>query len=263
MQTDNAPHLPMLYWALEHLASEATVFDWSKTREHALFFVIEGDLTLTLEQNTFHVRGGELAIIPGGAKRHIEMKAGTRHVMLLFVLGGIAMHTDARIIQPQSALHIERWTEDLLKLWHDRDLSRTVTGALLLALLSHIEQMERLQAVSQAWHPSLVKAVQVMKHDLHKPLSIDDLAHEACVSVGYLQRLFQQQFGCSPLKYRQELRMTHACHLLESTDWSLSRIADECGYQDVEYFGRVFRKTYRITPTGWRDRRKTGRRRLD
>ncbi len=68
----------------------------------------------------------------------------------------------------------------------------------------------------------------------------------------YLRKLFKKEIGATPLEYMTRLRMKRACVLLtmqDSEDYSITEIAQLCGFDDTLYFSRVFKKTFGISPS--------------
>ena len=55
--------------------------------------------------------------------------------------------------------------------------------------------------------------------------------------------------GISPLKYINEVRIKKAKVLLQTRDNSVSEVAMAVGFNDVNHFGRMFKKQYGITPS--------------
>lgn len=68
------------------------------------------------------------------------------------------------------------------------------------------------------------------------------------------KRRFQQATGMPPLEYVHALRLEEAKHMLETTDESIEAIANEVGYEDAGYFGRLFRRKVGLTPAQYRKR---------
>lgn len=85
--------------------------------------------------------------------------------------------------------------------------------------------------------------------------TVQDLAGHAGASVSLIAHLFKAQMGCSPLKYRDGLRLTRALDLLENTDRKIADIALECGFLETSQFNRVFRRALRLSPREFRARR--------
>ncbi len=68
----------------------------------------------------------------------------------------------------------------------------------------------------------------------------------------YLRKLFKKEVGMTPLEYLIRLRMKRACVLLTmqgAEDYSITEIAQLCGYDDPLYFSRVFKKSFGISPS--------------
>ena len=68
------------------------------------------------------------------------------------------------------------------------------------------------------------------------------------------KRRFQQATGMSPLEYVHTLRLEEAKQMLESSDDPVEAIANEVGYEDAGFFGRLFRRQVSLTPAQYRKR---------
>ena len=67
-------------------------------------------------------------------------------------------------------------------------------------------------------------------------------------------RRFLKATGMSPLDYAHALRLEEAKQMLETTDLSVEAIANEAGYEDTSFFGRLFRRKTGLTPAQYRVR---------
>lgn len=79
-------------------------------------------------------------------------------------------------------------------------------------------------------------------------IKIGDIASDNFISLHYLSRCFKQQTGCSPKQYLINTRLAHAKFLLVGSCASISSIAAECGFSDVNNFIRTFREHFGVTP---------------
>ncbi len=76
----------------------------------------------------------------------------------------------------------------------------------------------------------------------------------------YLRKLFKKEVGVSPLEYMTALRMKSAETLLTAmwtNEYSISEIAQMCGYEDALYFSRVFKKYYGCAPSNFARKRRS------
>lgn len=82
--------------------------------------------------------------------------------------------------------------------------------------------------------------------------SVDQLCKTLYINKFYLTHLFSQRYGISPLQYLIKKRMSLAEHLLVNTDQKVDEISLACGYEDVAYFCRIFKKQESMTPLQFR-----------
>jgi AraC-like DNA-binding protein len=78
--------------------------------------------------------------------------------------------------------------------------------------------------------------------------SLNDLAKELNISEDYFLTLYKKIFGISPMKDLCLKRIEQAKILLISTDMTVSKISDACGYPDPNYFSRLFKKVTGVSP---------------
>jgi AraC family transcriptional regulator of adaptative response / DNA-3-methyladenine glycosylase II len=87
--------------------------------------------------------------------------------------------------------------------------------------------------------------------------SVQELARRLGVSERHLRRIFEAQFGVSPLQYWQTRRLLTAKQLLTDTRLPVAQIAALSGYASVRRFNAVFSEHYRLKPTELRRRTAT------
>ena len=94
-----------------------------------------------------------------------------------------------------------------------------------------------------------------MNSNLHRKLSLNDLARSARLSRSRMSYLFKTQTGVPPGLYLKTLRLKKACELLETTSMSVMEVGAMVGMQDKSHFLRAFKKAYGLTPSEYRARR--------
>lgn len=85
-------------------------------------------------------------------------------------------------------------------------------------------------------------------------LSVDELAHRACMSRRSFARRFLEITGTSPGRWVLSRRLDHARMLLETTAWPIDAIATDCGFGSVVTFRQNFVRAFSTTPTSYRSR---------
>ena len=91
-----------------------------------------------------------------------------------------------------------------------------------------------------------------VKSNLARKLTLNDIARNLHCSTVTLTEHFKREFGITINEYITKKRMALAEKLLLSTDKPLREVASLCGFPDVEYFSRTFKKYHGISPASWR-----------
>lgn len=82
-----------------------------------------------------------------------------------------------------------------------------------------------------------------MLEHIDQQLSLDALARVANMSKYHFSNRYKALTGYPPVRHFLNMKMEHACHLLDSTDLGVGEIARRVGYEDPLYFSRLFSKT--------------------
>lgn len=105
-------------------------------------------------------------------------------------------------------------------------------------------------------YPPLVqKTLTYIDANYSGSLSLPTLAAAHNVSESYLSSLFHREYGKTITEYVLERRMDAAVSLLLTTHLQVQTIAQHCGFSDVNYFSKVFKKIHGLTPRQFRERR--------
>ncbi|WP_179119641.1 helix-turn-helix transcriptional regulator [Ensifer adhaerens] len=98
----------------------------------------------------------------------------------------------------------------------------------------------------------LLQVLSVMRGDLARPWTIDDLAACARLSPSQFFRRFRDMVGTTPMDWLRHERINQAKRLLVGPDAKVSAVAAVCGYPDPYHFSRDFRRVTGYTPTKFR-----------
>ena len=89
-------------------------------------------------------------------------------------------------------------------------------------------------------------------NNLAEPLSIPYLCSEFHLSRYEIYNICNKYFSCSPAEYIKKCRLTYACKLLTATDLPIHKIAMQCGIPDYNYFSKIFKAYYKISPSTYK-----------
>lgn len=96
----------------------------------------------------------------------------------------------------------------------------------------------------------LVKSViDYIKRNYNRPISIDSICSEVCISKYYLCRVFKEIVGETVNNYLVEYRCQKAKILLNNSGSKIKEISDLCGFHDTAYFTKCYKKVLGYTPS--------------
>lgn len=99
-------------------------------------------------------------------------------------------------------------------------------------------------------------AVNLIQKNPLKGMSAGHLVKKSKVSHTTFYKQFRETTGTTPAKQLRETRLNQACEMLVKSDFSVSDIAEQCGFSGGNYFARFFRNAMGITPTEYREQQR-------
>jgi AraC-like DNA-binding protein len=89
----------------------------------------------------------------------------------------------------------------------------------------------------------------IHKNYTEELINMHHLSELCGMSYEYFRRLFHQFYGCSPIKYINDLKLSRAKELLSSRLYSVSEAGLLSGFSDFSHFSRFFKKNTGVTPS--------------
>jgi len=123
----------------------------------------------------------------------------------------------------------------------------------LIELILQLDSKEQLRnALGQLFTDSEFKLQEVVRQHLYNNINIEELAFLCGQSLSTFNRKFKHIYGTSPNQYIICKRLEKAQNLITNSNRSLTNIAYDCGFEDVSYFSRIFKKHYHCSPSDLR-----------
>lgn len=102
-------------------------------------------------------------------------------------------------------------------------------------------------------YSTLVKdVVSYINMDLTNDLNLTTIANTFHVDRKYLSTAFHKNTGITLTEYVQRKRIEHSLFLITNTNLSINTISQLCGIIDTNYFSRLFKKYYSVSPSKYR-----------
>jgi AraC-like DNA-binding protein len=93
----------------------------------------------------------------------------------------------------------------------------------------------------------------VYRGHLSEPLSVAELAEQACLSPSAFAHLFRDVCGMSPYQFLKSARLERARDLLVCENLNVSEVARSVGYSSLSHFINEFKRHFGITPRAYAD----------
>lgn len=141
-----------------------------------------------------------------------------------------------------------------------RDLAARVADQMLHHAHREAAEPQRLALSERTGirHPRLLDVVAAMEGNLENPLSLEELARIAGLSLRQLERLFATHLGVRPASHYRDLRLLRARQLVRQTGQTMLQIAVATGFSSATHFAKAYRSRFGRPPS--RDREAEPRR---
>ncbi|MFI4910915.1 MAG: helix-turn-helix domain-containing protein [Sedimentisphaeraceae bacterium JB056] len=221
-----------------------------------LILVTQGHCTIQAQNKVLTGNTGTIFVIPPNTP-HLQSEneiVGTSYIG--FSYGPDSFDLNFRTIYLKNEPYIIRWVDDVIDLhtviYDNKRYSQEVSG-ILRSILSRLSNIEHHQKTATIMHPKLRRAIEIIQEKFTQPLNLEQLSETLDLSSSYLGTLFNKHLGCGPIAYQQKLRMQFARKNLLNPYMTVTQVSQMCGYEDVNFFTRLFKKNYNISPGKWRD----------
>lgn len=152
--------------------------------------------------------------------------------------------------------HVAKITWELsLKREGYRFLAGNELNSLGFHLLNHFEPRHKETAVRDTDMDRLERIIAYIKDNLEKKVTLKDIADKEFMNPYYLSHFIKNKTGLSFQEYINHLRAEKARMLLMDDELSLTNIAHECGFSSTNYFNKVYREVFNISPSQYRKKK--------
>jgi YesN/AraC family two-component response regulator len=237
---------------------------------HELYFLVSGERRYLIGAELYDVSPGNVVLIPSPQLHRttvVNQMGHSRYVVyfseeyindFIAVIGRTAfdslMSQRCAQLPPKqvSTVHeILRQMDSDLKEHTPYTAASLKTGLeqILLILLRYGAKKEKAAGGSAS---KIQEVTQYIEKYYSMDISLEDAASIACMEKTYFCKCFKQFTGFGFSEYLTRIRIQAAQKELIHTDHSVSQIAQRCGFSGSNYFGDVFRRCCRMSPSAYR-----------
>lgn len=130
---------------------------------------------------------------------------------------------------------------------------RYALSQLLLLLTNHHSLAASCRSLKSIRSEERLKnMLRYIQQNFHMEIKLQDIADHAAISTSECLRCFRSTIGTTPIQYVKQYRLQRAADLLRNTNLYIEEVAERCGFYDMSYFSKEFRKTYHCTPSEYK-----------
>lgn len=262
IKTRGTAGFPIGYYHVNHVHPQyAMPYHWHEELE--FIHIIEGSFTITINETMRTALPGDLFIVNGGflhggIPNHCvyeclvfpcEILLGKSYISLFLDL----LNMQDIILHEYYPAHSDSYVPKLiLEIFQLIKNSNIQNQLLIIGLLiqtfgyiyseNHYTFQEKLQ-ISQHKNIYLLKNVLAyIEENYSNTITLNDLAKIAGMSSKYFCRFFFEMTGRTPIDYVNYYRIERACYQLVNFQSSITEVSLSCGFHDISYFIRIFKK---------------------
>lgn len=122
---------------------------------------------------------------------------------------------------------------------------------ILFLLTTNIEDIKK--KISNQKSLEKVKSILAyIEEHYTEPITIEEIASHCLYSKSYFMKFFKETMGMGFIAYLNDYRLEIAAKMLLESSENVLEIAEQCGFDNLSYFNRCFKKKYGVTPGKYR-----------
>lgn len=229
-----------------------------------LIYVAGGCAEIVIDKQTYHVEKGDILLVDQELPHSITSDPNHPSDIWTLMVSDVKFREQspgklvtARTQAGEDSLFIEQTMHQIQYFSQHLDQSaQSVCNCLCAALTIMFHQLlVKASAAFEVKPPSLAFNVfTYLDSNYGQPINLEQLSKVFLASASHISREFRAMYHISPINYLIDKRLSEAKWLLITTDAPIPKIAEQVGYENVYYFGKLFKSRTGYTPTDYRER---------
>ena len=147
---------------------------------------------------------------------------------------------------------IDRITQSAVQKINTETNTERITKITFEMVIKLAEEARKARSLFSNLSPAISRCVDYIRLHYPEEISLSVLTDIAAMSKANLTRRFLKETGTTIISFIRDTRCYHAKKLLENSELSIKEISSYVGYEDYNYFTKVFRSITNLTPSEYR-----------
>ena len=215
-----------------------------------LTFVLEGSMTYIVNNKAYTLNKNDAVFIPPYTLR--ERPAGTEHTEYVsfnfYLFQGKELNYMKGCISAEIRKLISAYPHShILPSFHSREKLTNILNCILFELTDF--------ASLKTNNEHVIKITRYIENNLTERITLNDLSVCTNLSPVYVSYIFKKEMNKPLTEYINERKLLFAKELIQVGEMSLTEIASYLGFENYNYFSRLFKKHFKITPVALKKKR--------
>ena len=227
-------------------------------KDFLLFYIAKGSERILLDRERIMEEGAFILFRPNEKQIHVQKDCEVSEFYYIhfqapedFDLFGFESSTVHSVV-PSSQLH-DLFEEVIEELQNKRPAYEKLCVAKLFHILALLQRKSAKETAPLGQYVDKIShIIQNMNKEYEKSYTLEDYAKMCCMGKFHFLRIFKGITGCSPIEYRNNIRIEHAKEMLADTDDLIEEISRAVGYASNIYFCDAFKSKVGVSPTQYR-----------
>ncbi len=252
----------------DNLGTYNVSFHWHDEIE--IIYLEYGEINIRCTEKEYHLMPGDFYIINSNELHQISGKTPSLHHAIIFhphfLDFSIFDKAEENFIHPITSgtagfipkIHQDRCYSHFLKRLVETSSKQYLSIKILLyALIDQLYQKDQITVEKYTeTQENLKKIISYIQKNYNEPLTLNQIAQQIMITPNYLCKYFKKKMGITVFQYIQQYRINQSIDLLLQSDLPIINIAMQCGFDNLSYYIRTFKKQTGITPKQYRKRPK-------
>lgn len=225
-----------------------------------IVLAISGQAEFSFPKKTYLLNPGDIVFIPESAAYSLTPLNNFRHYTVNFNLDKKVKdivclqkyfeNDDIFITHPSTPTNYATLLENLCQTWKQKAFGYELQSMAYLYDLLYLLFFDSTFATKESTTSAqnLLKARDYIFRYWNKSLSLTELSEQCNMSVSTFRHLFRATFQQSPMQFINDVKIEHAKDYLLSGFYTVTEVAEYCGFIDVNYFSRFFKNKVGLSP---------------
>lgn len=225
---------------------------------HEIYFLISGQCRYFVNDKTYLLSKNTIIFIPkdtihknvynSGNCERIVINIGSEYINEN-ILPHIEKIFEQQVYVPDDFELIKKLLNNIGKEYRKNDeLSHELIKCYLTELFSYFIRNASRTVIDTASNPAIERLIKYINSDFSQSVTLESAAHMLNLTPPYLSRLFLKNTGFNFKEYLLLIRIKNAKNMLKNTDNSIRQIAYDCGFNDSNYFSKIFKESTGLSP---------------